>query len=181
MKQLNSVEVTSVVQQIATVLKKYETLIPGFDKVDALRLLAGTAAIESDFTHTVQIGGGPARSYFQVEPSTVADNIHNYIAYRPKLVIAHSKVTKLKSFSLKAIEDELLTNFEFAVFHARLKYYRSPIVLLSKSGLSSVEQLAYFWKRVYNTSLGASHRDEKTFIDKFKEFNIDGHVKGVIL
>lgn len=179
MKQLSKEEITSKIKEVATVLNKYESLIPGFDKVDAIRLLAGTMAVESDFTHQVQLGGGPARSYLQVEPKTAFDNNFNYIAYRPKLVTAQSKATKLKVFSQDNIKNELLENFEFAVFHARLKYYRSPVVLLSKSGLSSVEQLAYFWKKVYNTELGASHRDEKTFIEKFNQFDIDGIVRGL--
>lgn len=44
-------------------------------------LLIYTGKIESDYRHKVQLGGGPARGYWQVEPFTAVDLLINSRAY----------------------------------------------------------------------------------------------------
>jgi hypothetical protein len=52
----------------------------------AENLLMGTAAQESHLgTYLHQVGGGPAKGIFQMEPATERDLIKNYIRYRPEL------------------------------------------------------------------------------------------------
>ena len=52
----------------------------------AVQLLLGTAVHESmGLRHRRQIGGGPARGYFQMEGATHDDIWTNYLAYRADL------------------------------------------------------------------------------------------------
>ncbi len=51
----------------------------------AENLVLGTAIHESNLTHLVQLGGGPALGFYQMEPATEWDLIKNYIRYKPKL------------------------------------------------------------------------------------------------
>ncbi len=50
----------------------------------AEQLLLATAIQESHLTHRKQIGG-PALSYFQIEPKTHNDIWDNFLKYRPQL------------------------------------------------------------------------------------------------
>ena len=54
----------------------------------ALNLVTGTGLVESGFRVTVQIGGGPALGWFQMEPVTYHDIWENYLRYRPDLAVA---------------------------------------------------------------------------------------------
>ena len=56
---------------------------PDIDK--AVPLLLGTAAQESAFRHTTQIGGGPAKGYMQCKVNTESDIWTNYVADNPEL------------------------------------------------------------------------------------------------
>jgi len=65
---------------------------------EAEELLMGTAAKESHLgtLGLVQIGGGPARGVWQMEPATEYDIWYNYLFYRPdlkKLVTAATGLT----------------------------------------------------------------------------------------
>lgn len=171
----NKNNIKEFIKQVDEALWKMRE-IPAFYKIDALRLLVGTAVVESDLIHKVQLKNGPARSYFQIEPSTAFDNLWNYTCYRKKFMKVVDTLTEYRyPYPAKFnIGDELVNNLEFAVYHARLKYYRDSVVLLRDSGGTHISQLAYFWKRTYNTAGGAG--TEQKFIDKFNEFKVDEHI-----
>jgi len=62
---------------IAPVLQK-----SGLDSEAAEELLLGTAVQESlNFKYRRQMGGGPARGYFQMEPATHDDIWDNYLQF----------------------------------------------------------------------------------------------------
>ncbi len=51
---------------------------------EEVMLLLGTAAAESAFVHRFQLGGGPARGLWQMEPKTASDIFLNYLIYRKR-------------------------------------------------------------------------------------------------
>ena len=55
------------------------------DSLAAEQLLLATALQESDLRNTVQMGGGPALGYFQMEPATHDDIWANFLRYRGAL------------------------------------------------------------------------------------------------
>src|SRR5260221_162978 len=62
-------------------------LDPG-DLQAPVELLLGTALQESGLTYRVQLGGGPARGLFQMEPNTHDDIWDNFLKYRVPLATA---------------------------------------------------------------------------------------------
>lgn len=119
-------------------------------------LLLGTAMLESNIEHTSQIGGGPAKSLFQIEPDTLEDVYANYLNYREDL---KEKVDKLLYGTPTASNRvrNLEINPHYACAIARIIYKRVPRMLPSrKVGLEDyIKGLAHYWKQYYNTPLGA--------------------------
>ena len=48
---------------------------------DALHMIMRTGMAETGFRKLIQMGGGPALGFFQVEPKTIMDTIDNYVKY----------------------------------------------------------------------------------------------------
>jgi hypothetical protein len=115
----------------------------------ASELLLGTALVESRLLHRRQLGGGPARGYFQMEPATHDDIWRNFLRYRSQLAGA---VASLLSSSAADRHNELETNDRYACALARVHYARAPAPL-PRAG--DVAGMARYWKRHYNTLLGA--------------------------
>lgn len=117
-------------------------------------VLFGTGLQESGYRFTRQLGGGPALSWWQIEPATHQDIWTNFLAYRPALardvagLLEEEGGTKL---------DQLEHNPRYACAIARLKYYRSPVPL---PAYGDVAGYALLWKRVYNTAGGAGTAEE---------------------
>ena len=124
----------------------------------AEELLLGTAIVESDLIHRKQVGGGPARSFFQMEPLTHDDIWNNYLKYHPELGKAITKLMKSPD-RLLALEHE---NQQYACAMARAHYARVKW-LLPKGG--DVKAMAKYWKDHYNTS----HRNAKGTPNKYIE------------
>ena len=116
------------------------------DTDDAVQLLLGTALAESGLAAIRQIGGGPGASFFQLEPATIRDNNLNFLAYHPRL---QQLVERFMSHA-PGREDQIFGNQYYACAHARIKYLRDR-----KALPSSIEEQAEYWKRIYNTELGA--------------------------
>ncbi len=115
----------------------------------ASRLLLGTAIKESlNFKYRKQVGGGPAVSYFQMEPATHDDIWNNYLRHRADLA---KKVTALLTSSGADKHSELEHNDSYATVMARVHYRRVPAALPSFDDLSL---MAAYWKQYYNTPLG---------------------------
>ena len=115
----------------------------------AAQLLLATALHESGGLHyRRQVGGGPARSYYQIELATHDDIWQNYLRYRPSLA---KSVRSLLSGSNADLAHELEFNDKYSTAIARLKYQRVPEPLPSFGDLSA---MASYWKRYYNSIYG---------------------------
>jgi len=137
------------------------TLEPsGLWSQNAEDLLIGTGIHESDGLKRIsQYGNGPALSYFQMEPDTLDDLYANYLKYHldKKKLLDELKIPRMN------LEDNLLTNLPFAIMAARLQYYR-----VSDPIPSSLEGAAHYWKKNWNTDLGAGTVEQ--YIKHVKDF-----------
>lgn len=115
----------------------------------AEQLLLGTALVESRLVHRRQIGGGPARGFFQMEPATHDDIWSNFLEYRPSLA---EKIKSLLSLPTANAHRELEKNDKYACAMARAHYLRAPEAL---PDAGDVKGMAGYWKQYYNTPLGA--------------------------
>jgi len=137
---------------------------------EALKLMMLTAAQE---THggkfLFQLGDGPARGIFQMEPSTEEDLWKNFLRYREDLAErignmmanvplrymggaadnTHIKVL-FRNFNLKY-------NLAYQIAMARMQYYRHSEPL---PGTGNIEGMAQYYKKYYNTVAGAATVDE---------------------
>ncbi len=118
---------------ITRVLKAY-----GLHSEAAVAILLGTAATESKFgTFFRQVGGGPARGAFQMEPPTFQDIIERYGPRFPGLYgRRHS---------------ELETDLELAILTARCKFMDEPSDLPEPDDVAG---MAIYHKKFYNSMLG---------------------------
>ena len=112
----------------------------------AEQLLLGTAAHESHFKHTEQIGGGPALGYFQMEPDTLNSLYSHYLRYRPQLMEAIEAATTVS----EPVNLCLKTNVPYMVIMARIQYLPAP-----KEIPGDLKGQAAYWKEFYNTPAGA--------------------------
>lgn len=121
----------------------------------AEQLLLGTACVESRLGTYLRQIRGPAMGVYQIEPNTHRDIWRNYVAYRQGLQ------TKLKSMvsANQWREDQrrphhyaLITNLAYSTAMARLVYLRHPDPIPEENDW---EGMAAYWKKSYNTYLGA--------------------------
>ena len=128
----------------------------------AEKLLLMTACHESGgFRYKQQVGGGPALSYYQIEPRTLHDLIGNYLAYRS------DKKTMLDHFwpvDAYSLEDALM-NDRYATAAARLIYSRVSEQLPSAD---DDQGMAEYWKTYWNTCAGAGTVDK--FLDDWARY-----------
>lgn len=118
----------------------------------AENLLIGTASHESGLVYLHQIGGGPARGLFQMEPETEMCIWNNFLKYRVEL---RSLIDGLCSARFR--DNDLRANLPYQVAMARLQYWRSP---LSLPAAEDVRGLARLWKIAYNTPLGRGTEEQ---------------------
>lgn len=129
----------------------------GLYSEDAEELLLGTAIQESRLTYLAQLGNGPARGVFQMEPVTHNDIWINWLPSQPTLRM------NLKALAISGTPqdhpdpDELIWNLRYAAAMCRAHYRRKPGALPEAGDLAG--QAAY-WKKWYNTELGAGTEDE---------------------
>lgn len=115
---------------------------------EAEELLIMIAAHESHMgKYLRQLGGGPARGVFQIEPATLLDNYRNFIDIRPKLAAQIEAVSGCGVLNL----DQLQFNPIYGAIHARLKLYRSPGAIPTDTAL-----MAEYAKQYYNSADGAA-------------------------
>lgn len=133
----------------------------GLYSLAAEELLLGTAVQESlNFTYRTQMGGGPAKSYFQMEPATHDDIWNNFLRYKQELadkVIA--TLTVPDADKLEALEH----NDYYAAAMARVHYYRVSKAL---PDAGDVNAQAAYWKQYYNTPLGKGRVNE--YVEKWE-------------
>lgn len=126
----------------------------------AEELLLGTALQESRLQYLHQLGGGPARGVFQMEPATHKDLWENYLKFKPELA---EKVNDLALFNAPKI-NQLDGNMYYAAAMTRV-HYRRVKKPLPKAG--DLKAQADYWKRYYNTYLGAGTVEE--YIENYQE------------
>ena len=123
---------------------------------DAVNLLMGTCAQESLLgTYIKQLKSGPALGIFQMEPNTYWDICINYLEYKPELYNAIKKACGQMDVN------HLIWNIKLAICMARVHYLRVPEALPT-----DLSGYAKYWKRYYNTYLGAGTEEE--FIHNYK-------------
>lgn len=150
----------------------------------AERLVLGTAIQESRLIHLRQLARrdgrrGPALGLFQIEPATHRDVWENYVRYRDEIDFFLKQLIPWHKGSLQVLnegpmgrpvvfgwpKDNLLVwNLAYACAIARLVYYRAPARLPAADDL---EGLGAYWKRYYNTTLGAG--DDEEFVKAYVE------------
>ena len=114
---------------------------------DALTLVMRTGMAESGFKALKQMNDGPALGFFQVELETAQDTLDNYVKYRKHYQVA------LKELGLtEDLKFCLMSNIALQVAFCRLKYKRDKNAIPSWNDL---EKQAKYWKKVYNSELGA--------------------------
>ena len=138
---------------IEPVLRSIEMYSP-----QALNLLVGTMAQESALgKYFVQVGSGIAQGGYQMEPSTHDDIVKNYI--RTDLM------SKLNDLGYRDFHSSILKyDLRYATIFARLHYKRVPERLPV-----TVEGMARYWKKYYNTERGKGKESE--FIDNYHKYN----------
>ena len=128
---------------------------------DSAFLLLCTAAIESNCGEHIKQINGPALGVWQMEPSTHIDLWNNCDAINSKSQLQF-KVEGLRVVVSKTFDCDLLQSPTYACAMARLKYSMDPHPLPKLTGDSSVDLKSFYdyYKRVYNTELGASTYDK---------------------
>jgi hypothetical protein len=122
------------------------------DSPAAEQLVLGTAIQESNAgTYLIQIRG-PAVSPWQLEPATVADLYAR---------VPERFAEKLAAFAMPSVSAlaQLPGNLYLACALCRLRYYVDPAPL---PDAGDAPALAAYYKRVYNTVLGAATIEEVT-------------------
>lgn len=115
----------------------------------AERLMLGTAAHESDGLRFIrQVGGGPALSFFQIEPATARDVINRWMQAPARGRLWALFQTAFEFEAHHSIEARLLCDLRFACAVARLRYYMAPAPL---PGADDLDGLAWYWGRHYQT------------------------------
>lgn len=132
-------------------------------------LMVGTAMQESKLTYLSQYNNGPAKGVYQIELGTAKDILRRYMDLRPdlerRLFYATDRIGDLDALTDEDIMELILVDLRFATAVARLKYYMVPKAL-PKSG--DIEGYAKYWKKYYNTHLGAGTEEE--FIYNYKKY-----------
>jgi len=130
---------------------------PALEAIDlysdaAAELVLGTALQESNLRYLVQLGSGPAKGFFQMEPATHDDIWTNFLAYKPELA---SKVNALVCHNRSP--EKLIWNLHYAAAMCRVHYYRVKSALPEQG---DYEGHANYWKTYYNTIHGAGTEEE---------------------
>lgn len=127
-------------------------------------LLMGTSAQESQLgTYLHQLGNGPALGIYQMEPATQKDIWENFLAYRPDLKKKISDISAIK-FMYEG-DNQMMWNLAYATAMCRIHYLRVPEALPAYNNL---EAYAAYWKKYYNTPLGAG--TEKEFVENYRKY-----------
>lgn len=154
-----------VIRPVLTYLER-KTGQAGWSGPSPERLLLGTALAESKAGHwLVQLGNGPARGIFQMEPATHDDIWETWLKFRPAEAeaVEDLRAVVVPSRHLKwagaADADELVWNLAYAAAMARIRYRRAPQALPAATDLAG---LGRYWKQHYNTPAGKGAAEEFT-------------------
>ena len=147
---------------IARTLYKFEQAT-GKDYIHspkAIALLFGTACVESDLKYRKSFSKTSTDSgLFQMNKPNYNDIYKNYVAHRPWLAKAIVEVC-----GEGRVFEDIKTNDVYATVMARIHYMR-----VSETIPSTVEGMAKYWKKYYNTHLGKGK--ESKFVTKWYKYN----------
>ena len=135
---------------------------------EAVDLVLATGIVESRYEYIRQMGDGPARSFWQVEPASAVDNLMHYLKHRKGLMgkCAEASMVDLKhwqNYDERVWAEILEKNIAAGIVHCRLKYWRVP-----KKMPNTVEGQAKYWKKYYNTEGGKG--DPEHFIESVRKW-----------
>jgi len=128
----------------------------------AEQLVLGTAIQESLLIHRQQLGNGPALGLFQMEPGTHDDCWSSYLQFRSALA------DKVKQTLRPGEEPAAVTMKEndlYAAAMCRIRYVRVAEALPAQD---DIHAMANYWKKHYNTPLGAGKPEE--FLAKWPHY-----------
>lgn len=120
---------------------------------DAIRLLFGTAAQESQLGTYLRQINGPALGVFQIEPDTELDIWKNWLVHRHTMADSIYNLSGVTWANPLALE----TNLAYQIIMARIHYLRVPEPLPHHG---DVPAMANYWKAHYNTHLGKGTPEE---------------------
>tara|TARA_R100000773_G_C4204229_1_gene105625 strand:+ start:577 stop:1071 length:495 start_codon:yes stop_codon:yes gene_type:complete len=137
-----------------------------FASKEAIQLILETGVVESNYKFIRQLGDGPARSFWQIEPATAIDNCQHYLKHRSHHLHKCAEVSMVdvkywQNYSELMWSEILETNLSAAIIHCRLKYWRVP-----KRMPNTLEGRAKYWKKYYNSEQGAG--TEEKYIETIK-------------
>jgi len=126
----------------------------------AIPLLLGTAAQESGFEYTQQIGGGPALGYWQLEGPTEVSIWADYLEYHGDLADWFLTRCGRDGPDTAALEHDMV----YGLLLARTLYYwRDPDPL---PAAEDIEEAAVRYKKYYNTIYGSA--TEQEYIESYR-------------
>lgn len=140
-----------------------------YNSIEARFLLLCTAAIESDCGHYIKQVNGPALGIWQMEPDTHDDIWNNCDAIKLGDSVLFKSISNLgfkvspPAFrGIMAANRDLIMSPMYACTMARLKYSMDPKALPEYTSNSDLDLVTFYhyYKRVYNTELGASTLDK---------------------
>jgi hypothetical protein len=139
---------------VKPVLTSFATATGLSGKIDAtwaINQIVGTTKESGGCTYLVQLNGGPAVGFYQMEPATHDDIWLNFLKYQPKLTSALEQVVGRTTMGVGSAE-EMVGDLTYATLMCRIDYYRSPLAAPANTAVA----LAGYHKQIYNSALGAS-------------------------
>lgn len=135
----------------------------------AEKLLLMTACHESGgFRWERQLQGGPARSFYQIEPATLKDLYLNYLRFRPAL---RERLDAFLPYAGCEDPEAALMDRSYATAAARMIYWRDPQPL---PDMDDDAAMAATWKRWWNTTKGKGTVEK--FLDDWARYKPEGYV-----
>jgi hypothetical protein len=121
------------------------------EAVQQLVFTVGAEVSGRDITR--QLGGGPAITWWQIEPATIRDIAANWLRYRPAADAAIRRhLPAGDDLEAGALDDPMI-----AAMLARIQYRRSPLKL---QPVDDIWGQAVLWKSAYNTHAGKGTVEE---------------------
>jgi hypothetical protein len=144
-------------------VKAFENVIPSGDEV--VKQMFFTAVVESGGGRwDKQIGGGPAVSYWQIEPVTAEDVYYRYLSTRKSLKDRVEKFSGVSQVEKGQMREVLLKNPKFAACIARLVYGMDKGSIPVSKGW---EGHAEYWKKAYQKG-GSQGLSAKKALEVFR-------------
>lgn len=125
----------------------------GWSTASAIRLLLGTAMVESTLSYLVQLNGGPALGVYQMEKNTFLSHMI-YLIRRKDI---YDKILATCLYTTMPTADFMVHDLRFATIMARLHYWIRPEPLPAPNNVIGLTQ---YYLRYYNTNLGKSTFDK---------------------